>query len=179
MVAFFDIDQWATDAASHVDVMAGFRLHGNVIALHQGIPAIFFTYDTRIRELGSLFAVPSIEVEEYLPVNLEAILERADFSKLEHIYRVNYAEYHRFLTENRLNHVLAKPVAPPSDKPLSTPNLIQVQSGADDLIAWFRSEINFMTSEIETLRDRAWNLETKLRNVTGKAAQELPARAAM
>jgi hypothetical protein len=27
-----------------VDVMVAFRLHGNLIALHQGMPAIFFTY---------------------------------------------------------------------------------------------------------------------------------------
>ncbi|MDN3719238.1 polysaccharide pyruvyl transferase family protein [Roseibium salinum] len=42
---FFDVDEWAADAKKNVDVLVGFRLHGNVIGLHQGIPAVFFTYD--------------------------------------------------------------------------------------------------------------------------------------
>ena len=83
MAAFFDIDEWAADVGAGIDVMVGFRLHGNVIALHQGIPAIFFTYDSRIRELSSLFAVPAIEVEDYQPINLTRLLEKADFSRVE------------------------------------------------------------------------------------------------
>ncbi|WP_210489387.1 polysaccharide pyruvyl transferase family protein [Microvirga antarctica] len=179
MGAFFDIDEWAADAAANVDVMVGFRLHGNVIALHQGIPAIFFTYDSRIRELASLFAVPSIEIEDYLPINLEKTLERADFSKAQHVYRLNYAEYHRFLTENGLHHVLAKPVAAPPEKPLSTPNLVQVPHGVQEAVGWFRSEIDFMTGEVETLRNRAWNLETALRAANGKKAPEPAAKVAV
>ena len=163
MAAFFDIDQWAADAAANIDVMMGFRLHGNVIALHQGLPAIFFTYDTRIRELASLFAVPSVEVEDYQPINIGALLERADFSRVEAIYRQNYAEYHRFLTENGLVHGLPKPFAEPPRAPLATPNLVDVSPSRDESAAWFRSEIDFMTGEIETLRGRAWNLETALR----------------
>ncbi|MHC1551074.1 polysaccharide pyruvyl transferase family protein [Phyllobacterium sp. K27] len=165
MSAFFDIDEWAADAAANVDVMVGFRLHGNVIALHQGIPAIFFTYDSRIRELSSLFAIPSIEIEDYLPINLEKLLEKADFTKVQHIYRQNFAEYHRFLTENKLNHVLPKPVAAPADKPQSTPNLVQVPHNIHEAVSWFRSEIDFMTGEVEVLRNRAWNLETSLRSL--------------
>ncbi|WP_181704518.1 polysaccharide pyruvyl transferase family protein [Chthonobacter rhizosphaerae] len=164
MRAWFDVDDWAKDAAKTVDVMVGFRLHGNVIALHQGIPAVFFTYDTRIRELANTFAVPAVEIEDYMPVDLEKILEKADFSKVEHIYRQNYAEYHRFLTENKLNHVLAKPVAHPPEKALSTPNRVDVQPSMEDVIAWFRGEVDSLSGEIETLRGRAWGLELALRD---------------
>jgi len=165
MQAFFDVDEWAADARDNVDVLVGFRLHGNVIGLHQGIPAIYFTYDSRIRELATLFAVPSIEVEDYLPINLEKIFENADFSKTQHAYRLNYAEYHRFLTENGLNHVLAKPVAAPPETPLVKPNLVQTNPTADELTGWFGNEVNSMTGEIAMLRQRAWNLELKLREM--------------
>ncbi|MBQ0820655.1 MULTISPECIES: polysaccharide pyruvyl transferase family protein [Microvirga] len=179
MVAFFDVDQWANDAASHVDFMMGFRLHGNVIALHQGIPSVFFTYDSRIRELASLFAVPSIEVEDYMPVDLEALLEKADFSKFQHVYPLNYAEYYRFLTENRLSHVLAQPLIAPADNPLSVPNSIEIDHSTGDLIGWFRSEIDSMTSEIELLRSRAWNLEVKLRSSNGLGADGAAAKSSV
>ncbi|MCV0425188.1 MAG: polysaccharide pyruvyl transferase family protein [Roseibium sp.] len=167
MQAFFDVDEWAADAKENVDVLVGFRLHGNVIGLHQGIPAVFFTYDSRIRELSTLFAIPSVEVEEYLPINLEKIFETADFSKVQHVYRLNYAEYHRFLTENGLNHVLPKPVASPPEKPLVKPNLVQTGQNLDEVTGWFQDEVDFMTGEIETLRSRAWNLELKLRELKG------------
>src|SRR3546814_3654193 len=49
---FLDIDAWGRDV-SEVDFMIGFRLHGNVMALHQGIPAVFYTYDSRVREIRS------------------------------------------------------------------------------------------------------------------------------
>lgn len=166
MMAFFDVDEWAADARNNVDVLVGFRLHGNVIGLHQGIPAVFFTYDSRIRELATLFAIPSIEVEDYMPINLEKIFENADFSKFQHVYRLNYAEYHRFLTENGLNHVLAQPVASPPEKAITKPNLVQNEQNLDEVTGWFQEEVDYMTGEIETLRKRAWNLELKLREMT-------------
>lgn len=175
MSAFFDVDQWAADAAANVDVMVGLRLHGNVIALHQGIPAVFFTYDTRIRELASLFSIPAVEIEEFMPVKLETMLERADFSKFETAYRLNYAEYHRFLQENKLKHIMPAPVTAPVVRDLSQPNRIDVPVDTAELTAWHQSETDFMTAEIETLRSRAWNLEIALRKAKTPAAQPTPA----
>jgi len=167
MLAFFDVDEWAADARDNVDVLVGFRLHGNVIGLHQGIPAVFFTYDSRIRELSTLFAVPAVEVEDYMPINLERIFQDADFSKFQHVYRLNYAEYHRFLTENGLNHVLAQPVASPPEHPLTKPNLVPQGKGQSvaEVTGWFKDEVDYMSGEIEVLRERAWNLELKLREL--------------
>ncbi len=176
MAAFFDIDEWAADAKANVDVMVGFRLHGNVIALHQGIPAIFFTYDSRIRELASLFAIPSVEVEDYQPINLNRLLEAADFSRVSDVYKHNYAEYHRFLTENKLAHVLPAPVAEPPSTALSTPNLIQSVASPDESGAWFRGEIDYMTGELDTLRNRAWELETALRKANSQVTAPSPAK---
>jgi len=168
MAAFFDIDEWAADVGAGIDVMVGFRLHGNVIALHQGIPAIFFTYDSRIRELSSLFAVPAVEVEDYQPINLERLLEQADFSRVEDLYRQNYAQYHRFLSENKLSHVLPAPVAQPPAAANSAPNLLHAASDVEESTAWFRGEIDYMTGEIETLRNRAWDLEMALRRANAQ-----------
>ena len=169
MFAFLDVDEWAKDVSQQIDVMVGFRLHGNVIALHQGIPAVFFTYDSRIRELAALFAAPAIEVEDYLPVNLDRILASMDFTAMEHAYRLNFAEYHQFLTENGLLHRLPKPMAPASGKPLSTLNTVKLEYGADEITNWFRGEIDFLSTENEMLRCRAWDLELKLKDIREKA----------
>lgn len=170
MFAFLDVDEWAKDVFEHIDVMVGFRLHGNVIALHQGIPAVFFTYDSRIRELAALFAAPAIEVEDYLPVDLERLLSAMDFKAMEAAYRLNFAEYHQFLTENGLSHRLPKPVAPLAGKPLSTLNTLKLEYGIEQISEWFRREIDFLSTENQILRDRAWNLELALREVREKTA---------
>lgn len=164
MIAFLDVDEWAADVAANVDAMVGFRLHGNVIALHQGIPAVFFTYDSRIRELAALFAVPAIEVEDFLPIDVERILGTMDFGAMERAYRLNFAEYHQFLTENGLQHRLPKPVMAAVGKPLSALNVLKVDHGIDALTAWFQREVDFLSTENEMLRSRAWNLELSLRS---------------
>lgn len=168
MFAFLDVDEWTKEAAEHIDVMVGFRLHGNVIALHQGIPAVFFTYDARIRELAAFFAAPAIEVEDYCPVDIDRILDAMDFTKMEHAYRLNFAEYHQFLTENGLLHRLPKPVAPPVGKPLSVLNTVKVDYTPEEMTNWFRQEIDYLSVDNQTLRDRAWNLEIALREAREK-----------
>jgi hypothetical protein len=175
MFAFLDVDEWTKDAAEQIDVMVGFRLHGNVIALHQGIPAVFFTYDSRIRELAALFAAPAIEVEDYLPLDLDRILSAMDFKAMEHAYRLNFAEYHQFLTENGLLHRLPTPVAPPAGKPLSTLNTVKVEYSPEEMTSWLRQEIDFLSKENQTLRDRAWNLEIALREAREKLQAEAKA----
>ena len=122
-----------------------------------------------------IFVLGDGEIEDYLPINLEKLLEKADFTKVQHIYRQNFAEYHRFLTENKLNHVLPKPVAAPADKPQSVPNLVQVPHNIHEAVSWFRSEIDFMTGEVEVLRNRAWNLETSLRSLKEAPAAKVAA----
>lgn len=176
MFAFLDVDEWVKDVSECVDVMVGFRLHGNVIALHQGIPAVFFTYDSRIRELAALFAAPAIEVEDYLPVDVDRILSAMDFTAMEHAYRLNFAEYHQFLTENGLNHRLPKPVAPAPGKPLSALNTIKIDFSIDEITTWFRSEVDHLAIENGVLRSRAWNLELRLRDAQGKARAGAPAK---
>lgn len=169
MMAFLDVDEWTRHAAEHIDVMVGFRLHGNVIALHQGIPAVFFTYDSRIRELAALFAAPAIEVEDYNPVDLDRTLAKMDFTAMEHAYRMNFAEYHQFLTENGLLHRLPKPVAPSAGKPLSALNVMKLDFSPDEISQWLRSEIDFLSTENEYFRTRSWNLEQALREFREKA----------
>jgi hypothetical protein len=161
MVASFDVDQWTKHVADNVDLMVGFRLHGNVIALHQGIPAVFYTYDARIRELADFFGVPSIEVDQYMPVSLRRIHEALDFSRWERHYARNYAEYVRFLNENALRHRL--PASPVEEPTAAAANTLPLSFSADELTGWFQQETSYLTDRVLELRDRAWNTELQLR----------------
>jgi hypothetical protein len=106
MAAHVGIDAWEADIAAHVDVMVGLRLHGNVMALQQGIPAIPFVYDTRTREVADLFQLPSVEMQLSRRVDLDALIGEANFEPFERAYAENFAAYRDFLEENGLPHKL-------------------------------------------------------------------------
>jgi len=109
LVAHLAIDPWAEDLARHVDAVVGLRLHGNVMALQQGIPAIPIVYDTRTREMAELFDLPAVEMQAAGAMDLDALLEGADFAGFETAYARNFAAYRAFLDENGLRHRLPSP----------------------------------------------------------------------
>jgi hypothetical protein len=170
MSAHFDVDAWASDVGANVDCMVGFRLHGNVIALQQSIPAIFFTYDSRIRELASLFHVPSVDIDDFLPVDLDHLIEKADFSKFEAAYKINFQEYRAFLNENGLRHRLPDPIAT-SAIPSAFVNRVHHHPTREELYSWMLQEVNYLAEANEILRSRAWNLETRLREIKAISVQ--------
>jgi polysaccharide pyruvyl transferase WcaK-like protein len=148
----FTIDDWSDHVSHHADFMIGFRLHGNVIALHQGIPSVYFTYDSRIRELTSLFGLPTIDIEDFRPVVLESIVEKADFSSFEASYEHNYKNYCTFLNENGLSHNLQAPAAldeyiPPKD----IINKIQVEYDTPDAMDWIKNETGHLSKWVQDL----------------------------
>lgn len=106
MAAHLDIDSWAEDLAANVDVVLGLRLHGNVMALQQGIPAIPIVYDTRTREMADFFELPAIEMQLAGAMDLDSMMEGADFASFEAAYARNFVSYRAFLDENHLAHRL-------------------------------------------------------------------------
>jgi polysaccharide pyruvyl transferase WcaK-like protein len=157
MSANLDVDAWADEVRDTADFMVGFRLHGNVVAFQQGIPGVYFTYDTRIRELATLFQVPSIEVDEFMPVDLNQIIERAEFGPFERAYRENFEEYRRFLNENGLSHRLGKSSGSGrAHAPPSTPHAVPLRFTADQLKPWLRQEVDHLASTADMLLYRAW-----------------------
>jgi hypothetical protein len=176
MSAHFDVDTWAEDVGTNVDCMMGFRLHGNVIALHQGIPAVFFTYDSRIRELASLFQVPALDIDDFVPIDLDQIVENANFSKFETAYQVNYREYLQFLNENKLSHRMPQSHAT-QEVVASIVNRVQLNFTPEEMYRWMLQEVGHLADSNETLRKRAWGLELRLREMRAQKAEQDGAQA--
>ena len=47
-----------------LDAMIGFRFHGNMVALTQGVPCFYYVYDSRITEFCRLYRLPHLAVED-------------------------------------------------------------------------------------------------------------------
>lgn len=94
-----------------LDLVLGYRLHGNLMALANGTPAIYFTYDSRTVEFAETFQIPSVDVFGDRPFSLEDYWEQARFDRFNAAYARVYGAMSAFLSENRIAHKMAKPQA--------------------------------------------------------------------
>lgn len=89
------------------DLVCGYRLHGNLLALANETPALYLTYDTRTREFVDTFRIPNYDVLKGEEFRFRKFYEEADFSAFERAYAHQYGELREFLDENRMPHNLA------------------------------------------------------------------------
>ena len=99
---FFNVDDWRSFMAEH-DFSMGGRFHGNVIALWEGVPALFFTVDSRTTELCRHFSLPTMNMEDFDPnKDICYYYEKADYSEFNKNYSKRLDEFITFLKKNRL-----------------------------------------------------------------------------
>jgi hypothetical protein len=89
-----------------LDAVLGYRLHGNLLSLANGTPALYLTYDTRTREFVDTFRIPHFDVLKGEKFGFQAFYEAADFAPFERAYRRQFGELRKFLDENRMPHTL-------------------------------------------------------------------------
>jgi polysaccharide pyruvyl transferase WcaK-like protein len=95
-----------------LDLVLGYRLHGNLMALANGTPSIYFTYDSRTVEFAETFRIPSVDVFDGKDFRLEDYWDQARFDRFNTAYGQVYAAMSAFLSENKVDHKMVKPAAP-------------------------------------------------------------------
>jgi polysaccharide pyruvyl transferase WcaK-like protein len=86
------------------NLVLGYRLHGNLMALANGVPSIYFTYDSRTVEFAETYKIPSYDVFGDQPFRLEDYWDQSLFDKYNRAWFETYGEMYRFLTENGVDH---------------------------------------------------------------------------
>lgn len=105
-----------------LDLVLGYRLHGNLMALANGTPSIYFTYDSRTVEFAETFQIPSVDVFGDKPFRLEEYWNQALFDRFNAAYARTYGAMSAFLSENKVDHKMARPAAAaPSTQPAPEP----------------------------------------------------------
>ncbi len=94
-----------------LDLVLGYRLHGNLMALANGTPSIYFTYDSRTVEFAETFQIPSVDVFSGRDFRLEEYWEQARFDRFNAAYAQVYRAMSAFLSENKVDHKMAGPAA--------------------------------------------------------------------
>jgi hypothetical protein len=86
------------------NLVLGYRLHGNLMALANGVPSIYFTYDSRTTEFAETFAIPSHNVFGQRRFEIEGYWNQALFDRFNRAYYACYREMRTFLDENGIAH---------------------------------------------------------------------------
>lgn len=101
------------DLVQQKDMVLGYRLHGNLMALANGVPSVYFTYDSRTVEFAETYQIPSFDVFSGREFKLEDYWDQSLFDKFNRAYHHTYREMRQFLVENgadtKMVDVMAKP----------------------------------------------------------------------
>ena len=82
------------------DLVLGYRLHGNLMALANGTPSIYFTYDSRTLEFAETYQIPNFHVFSDKEFVLEDYWDQALFDRYNRAWFATYREMRTFLEEN-------------------------------------------------------------------------------
>lgn len=107
---------FATEVASYMysarqlTLMTGTRLHGNIMALSQGIPTFYAYHDLRVKEMADLFDVPRCDIRD-CPDGVD--IDAYDWSRFGKRYVELYDGFRAFFEENGLAHSLPERLLSP------------------------------------------------------------------
>ena len=90
-----------------MDLVLGYRLHGNLMALANGVPSIYFVYDSRTAEFCETFAIPSYNVYAEREFRLDDYWDQGRFERFNRAYYMRYRDMRDFLDENGIAHRMA------------------------------------------------------------------------
>lgn len=96
-----------------MDLVLGYRLHGNLMALANGVPSVYFTYDSRTSEFVDTYRIPSFDVFSGKSFHLEDYWDQSLFEQFNRTYYQRYRDMRGFLHENGLDHKMHPQVQPP------------------------------------------------------------------
>ena len=99
------------EVVKQCDFVLGYRLHGNLMALANGVPALYFTYDSRTREFADTFKIPSFDVFSDKVFRLSDFWDQSRFDAFNIGYQQTYQAMQRFLEENGIANKMITPRA--------------------------------------------------------------------
>lgn len=97
-VSILSIEEWLGKARD-TDAGVGFRFHGNMVMLSQGIPCFYFVYDSRLEEFCDVYSLPHEAVEVSFSDPIKKILDH-DWPKANGAIARCYEELRTFYLEN-------------------------------------------------------------------------------
>ena len=105
-LAIFEVVGDFENEMRKMSATTSFRLHGNLMALANGVPSLYVTYDSRTREFVDTLGIPFVESRLMDRFSFRKEWEKADFAKFERTYAARFQDLMAFLDENGMPHRL-------------------------------------------------------------------------
>ncbi len=101
---FYHLNDWY-DYCKDFDFSVGSRFHGTVIPLHQGIPGLVLTRDSRTKELCEFLNIPNMPFSEFdTTKDIKYYYDLIDYTRFNKEYGEKHKNYFEFLKENRVKY---------------------------------------------------------------------------
>lgn len=98
-----DMWDWRNSLISEDFSMSfGTRIHGNIMALLSGVPAIIVPLDIRVREMAEFYEIPHIPIDDVRQnknLDLFDLFEKLDYTEFNKSFGQKYDEFQSFLIE--------------------------------------------------------------------------------
>lgn len=106
MKVFFNMDDWI-DHLRTVDFVFGTRLHGTIVSLIAGTPALMIVHDSRTREMAEIMNIPAIAAKEIDgPIDYQSLYDSIDLDRFIRRLPEYVDRYISFFDCNGLKHNL-------------------------------------------------------------------------
>jgi hypothetical protein len=100
---YFDVDSWKK-GVSKFDFSFGAMLHGHIVCLLSGVPALFIRRDERISDFCRYFKFPSINLNEFDKNKpIEYYYEKADYSEFNKNYKDCFDNFINYCNTNEVS----------------------------------------------------------------------------
>ena len=95
---FVDTQQWMSYfVQNNISFSFGSRIHGTVMPILSGVPALLYSCDARTREMAEFFDIPYIMQEQEEKYDIYELYMKTDYSKFNKNFVKRYEAYEKFL----------------------------------------------------------------------------------
>lgn len=138
-----DIQDWADYLVSQdFSFSFGSRIHGNILPILCGIPAVICPPDARVKEMAEFYEIPMISKNDIKKRDLYEIYSNTNYAMFNKNYAAKYDAYGAFLKERGI-------VKKINDKPL-----LRVDESSADVNRLSQVKNNIHIERIKELSDR-------------------------
>lgn len=103
LFTFFDVERYDAFARG-LDLAVGYRVHGVLPAVAQGVPGVLVAYDTRSQELAETLKIPVVPESALAEGGWRAVYQEAQLNTLAKSYAASYDRMRDFLDRNGAPH---------------------------------------------------------------------------
>ncbi|MDO5765693.1 MAG: polysaccharide pyruvyl transferase family protein [Elusimicrobiales bacterium] len=106
-VGFLNVPTWL-DFMKDKDFSYGCNIHGNVAAVHAGVPALILARDLRVAEIAEYHELCVVDPERVgQTASVRELAERADFARVTAHHARRFEHFVDFLNVNGIEHIYA------------------------------------------------------------------------